>query len=299
MNTKWSTVSFVKETPEIIQRFVAYHLNAGADRMVLFFDDPTDICINMLSHLERVTAVPCDDTFWRSIGGKPGMRHGRRQNSSTLHGYKMIPDGWVMNFDADEIFYTSNDSPAHFLQQFPEGANAVRLTSVEQIYLESDPEKLTFRLPVDKHTSREIYGDAASNLARNSGFVGHAEGKSIIRAGQKDIQLRQHWTIDAGKNKLPETIFKGGSEAALLHMNAHSYADWRSKLKFRLDTASLPGRFREHLQKCYDANDEAALERAYRSVQFLDGKQETGLMNIDKILQPQLNLENAIAKYFP
>lgn len=299
MNTKWSTVSFVKETPEIIQRFVAYHLNAGADRMVLFFDDPKDSCINMVAHLERVTAIPCDDAFWRSIGGKSGMRHGRRQNSSTLHGYQMIPDGWVINFDADEIFYTSSGSPAHFLQQFPEDTHAVRLTSVEQIYLETNPEELTFRLSIDKHTSREVYGDAASHLARNSGFVGHAEGKSIIRAGQKDIRLRQHWTIDAGKNRLPETIFKGGSEAALLHMNAHSYADWRSKLEFRLGTASLPGRFREHLQVCYDNDDEAALKAAYHSVQFLDRAQEAALMDIDKILQPQLNLENVIAKYFP
>lgn len=299
MKTEWSTVSLVKEAPDIIKRFVSYHLSVGASRMVLFFDDPKDPCVEMLAHLDRVTAIRCDDSFWRSIGQQPEMRHGRRQNLSTLHGYKSIPDGWVVNLDADEFLYVADRSPAALIAEFPENTPVIRLLPAEQVYLHSDPQKLAFRLTVDKHTLRRIHGDIASLFARKSGFVGHVEGKSIIRAGQKDIRLRPHWTVDAHSQVIQGAVRGASVDAALLHMNAYSFDDWRSKLAFRLGTKSLPGKLRVHLQECFDKQDEECLKATYDSVQYFNAAQEAEFTKIARLMTPELNIAQAVAHYFP
>ena len=55
MKNKICTVTTGKVSLRNTLDFVNYHLNIGIDHMYMFFDDPKDVAINILSKYEDVT----------------------------------------------------------------------------------------------------------------------------------------------------------------------------------------------------------------------------------------------------
>ncbi len=69
---RWGVCATVRAPADQVLAFVAHHLDLGADRIWLHFDDPDDPALVLAAPLPRVTAVACDDAYWRtSWGGAP------------------------------------------------------------------------------------------------------------------------------------------------------------------------------------------------------------------------------------
>ncbi len=91
--------------------FVYYHLNIGVDHHYLFFDDPDDPSINVLSREKRVTCIRCDADHWRIHAGSF-----RESDRSTVNKQKINSEvaskmareqayTWIGQIDADELIY--------------------------------------------------------------------------------------------------------------------------------------------------------------------------------------------------
>ena len=66
-------------------RFVSWYLEAGADQIVLCFDDPWDPAIDLLKDHPQVQVIRCTRRFWLDRGCRPRTRFTKRQNLAMQH----------------------------------------------------------------------------------------------------------------------------------------------------------------------------------------------------------------------
>jgi hypothetical protein len=295
----WSTVSFVKDTPENLRRFVSYHLGLGATQMRLFFDDPNDPSIEMLAAVDRVTVIPCDPAFWLDhLGNAEIALHGRRQNSATTIGYGQATEDWVLNLDGDEFLHLGGVPVGGFLAELPDAIDVVRIRPAERVFVEDARGREHYRLPIDRRAVADVHGPFGGNTKRRMGFFGHLDGKSLIRSGLTDIQLRQHWPEDTNGQSLMDLDLEASSQLALLHRNAEDFATWRGKLDFRLNSNSIPGRLRGVLAALREADDETGLHDAYTRIFRLSDASLEKMEELDSVFALELRLDRFEADYF-
>lgn len=268
----WSTVSFVKDTPENVRRFVSYHLGLGARRMQIFFDDPEDPCIEMLADVAEVTATACSPEFWlKHLGSADVFTHGRRQNTATTVGYTQATEDWVLNLDADEFLHLGAVPVSTFLSEIPAEVNAIRFRPAESVLVEDPQGREHFRLPIDRKSVTQIHGDFGVNTKRRLGFFGHLDGKTLLRSGLQGIRLRQHWPEGEDRQVLLDLDLEASPQMCILHRNAEEYEIWRGKLDFRLSTNSIPGQLRGLLTGLRAEDDEAGIRAVYDKIFSLSG----------------------------
>lgn len=296
-SNKWSVVTIAREPVYVIQRFVAWHLSMGADRIILFFDDPEDPCIAMLDHLDRVITVPCTPDFWHSLGHSQDTRFTKRQNSACRKGYDMVREGWVLNVDADELLIVGGLDVAGFLDQFPVDCRSVLIEPAEAINLGDEAGETAFRSKMPRHVIRKAYGDMAHLMRRNDGLIGHNVGKSIFRAGLGNFWLRQHFgQLPDGSRIIDHTV--GPTDgAAILHFFSRGYEDWRRKLEYRLTNRGFRPRMRNALEAAKKTG-EAELRALYAKLHFISHEQAEILEKGDCLFHFDLRVEELIATYF-
>lgn len=294
----WSVTAIAKETPEVIQRFVAWHLGAGADRIFLYFDDPDDPCIDMVSHLDRVIATRCTPEFWESLGLTPETRFTKRQNAACRHGYDQVETGWVVNVDADELLYVEAESISDFLGRQQAGCRAVLFEPAELILIEGDGSKPAFRCKTPRPVLRRAYGEIAGIIRRNDGLVGHNVGKSALRAGMKRFWLRQHFGQTRDGEQIVDKTVGPANGAALLHFFSRGYDDWRRKLDYRLTNRGFRTKMRRALEEARDQGEDA-LKRVYAQLHFLTEEQAKTLEDGACLFRYTLGIDEKTARYFP
>lgn len=298
--TNWSTVSLVKDRPEVIKRFVSWHLGLGAKHMHLFFDDPKDPCISMLDGIEQVTATACTDEFWRKLLGKPVIkRQGRRQNKATTFGYQQVHEGWVLNLDCDEFLHCPNVDVSAFLANQSDAVNVIRLRPAERILPDADGGFERYRLAASKESLGLIHQEFAPVMYGRSGFFGHLDGKSFIRAGLEGVQLRQHWPMDAQNRAMRDLDIPASQEMALLHRNAEGFASWRGKLEFRVNSVSIPEVLRGHLRTLLDAGNEDQLRDVHQQIFHIPEEKAQRLPDGSNEVRLEVSLDKYVPDYFP
>lgn len=299
----WSVVTIAREPASVIRRFVAWHLDAGAAKVTIFFDDPSDPAIGMVAGLGRVEAIPCTAEFWRKLGADPETHFTRRQKRACLAGYKAAPDGWVLNIDADELLLVQGRSVAAFLAAQPADCRSVLVEPAERVWVAGDERAEVFRLKQPPDIIRELHGDFADFMLRGQGMVGHTIGKSILRTGLHAIRgfhLRQHsWQI--GWGEMIADARAGPKEGTLiLHFHSSGYDDWRRKLDYRLvHGAGLRPKLRALLAAALANGDEDRIREVYAHLHSLDDRQarilgQAGLMKV-----ADLDLDRKVAAHFP
>ncbi len=300
-NKTWSVVTIAREEPEVIRRFVAWHLDAGVERIFLYFDNPDDPCIDMVSHLDRVTAIPCTQEFWADLGAAPDDRFTMRQNRACLHGYNAAPDGWVLNVDADELVLIEGRSVGEFLAAMPVDCRSVLIRPAEEVQTAETGNGRLFRQPMPKWMAKGVYGDLAPLMVRNKGMVGHSVGKSFVRtglSGLRGFKLRQHgWKLR--KSDLIHDVIAGPKrDAWLLHFFSRGYDDWRRKLDYRLTNVGFRMRMRTALKEARDQGEDA-LRDIYKRLHSLTDDQLSTLGQGGFVKRLDLNVDEVIARYFP
>lgn len=263
-----TVAAIVREPAAVIHRFLDWYLAQGAERIIIFLDDPADPMLEELRSTPRVVPITCTPDFWARLSLTPEKRFTRRQNAAITAAYRDLSEGWLLNVDADELMHFNGCTLAEAVRRFPKDAVSVRVATAEQVHLADEGE--AFRLPIPKEVVSRVYGDIAPFFRTRSGLLGHADGKAFHRAGQQGIHLRQHWAEDAAGNQLDSLRLGDADGAHLLHFAAPNFATWRAKLDWRLSSANLASRLREMLIELRESHSDPELayatlwERLYR-----------------------------------
>ena len=296
---RWSVVTIAHEDPAVIKRFVAWHKAAGAAEITIFFDKPDDPAIDLVSYMDGVNAVGCDEQFWASRGLTSQTRFTKRQNAACRLGYDAAAAGWVLNIDADELLYIEGQSVGEFLASLPRDCRAVLVKPAERVLIEGDENNAAFRAPMPREVIEQVYGDMAGLVVRNDGMVGHNIGKSVLRTGLGKFWLRQHYGQTSDGEQIIDATAGPEEGALLLHFFNRGYDDWRRKLDYRLANRGFRHRMRALLQDARDAGDEDKLKATFEQLHHLTQTQAKTLSENNLLHRPKLDLQTKIAHYFP
>ncbi len=296
---RWTVVTIAHEDPEVIKRFVAWHKDAGAAEITIFFDKPDDPAIGLVAQMEGVNAVGCDTRFWSSLKLTPDSRFTKRQNAACRLGYDAAAAGWVLNIDADELLYIQGVSVGEFLASQPRNFRGVLVRPAERVLINGDEDQAAFRAPMPREVIEAVYGDLAGLVIRNDGLVGHNIGKSILRTGLGKFWLRQHYGQLPDGEQMVDATYGAEDGALLLHFFNRGYDDWRRKLDYRLANRGFRHRMRAVLQEARDAQDEDRLKTLFEQLHHMTPAQAETLGRHGLLRRPDLDLDAKIARYFP
>lgn len=238
MSPTWGLVATVKAPAEAVLDFAAWHLELGARRLTIYLDDPEDPVFPLLKAHPRISAIRCDDQYWRrrSKSGRPD-KHQLRQVLNATHCYtrKNALD-WLGHVDVDE-FLLPETTVADALATLPDSCLSARMRPQEVL---APPPGSTatslirlraFSLPLPQRQAEtaRIYPEFGDYL--NGGMLSHVAGKLFVRKGLRDVTFKIHRVVageqeDPAQQELPQL--------PLAHLHAASWEAWRDHFAFRL-----------------------------------------------------------------
>jgi len=248
-NETWSTITTLKETLEDTLEFVAYHLVLGAKEVFLYFDDPLDEAIAIVSEHPRVIAIACDEDYWQGEENRPA-KHQARQKLNARDAYKKTKADWVIHLDVDE-FVDSDVSLPLLLSKAK--LDVLRLAPYEHLFYSKSGRNggatHIFRgaMPDTKQGNRisaKIYGRYHSCL--NQGMLGHTAGKHFVRTNIEDMILSIHGPFLDKHGRAP---METAEDARLLHLHSGDYDKWSSHVKRRLESGAYMARNQRRIAK--------------------------------------------------
>ena len=292
--------AILKEPVETTLRFVSWYLSQGADRIILCFDDPDDPAIELLSPLNAVECIRCDEGFWHDINISPDKRFTRRQNKAMRHVYYTVKRGWFLNVDADELLHFDAGPVSEQLDLLPEETKSVLIRPAEHIQTPESRGTSHFRLAMRPWASRMLYGDLGQLMQSRAGLSGHVIGKSAYRAGVRGLLMGQHYPkLRSGK---PLTNLRLGRPegANILHFFDQGFARWREKLEWRMGSWGYPTEFGAHLREILDGEDpDRGLLEVYDRLHVFDTERLDVLSKCYARLDLDLDLDGIVKQYFP
>ncbi|ADB36946.1 glycosyltransferase family 2 protein [Spirosoma linguale] len=143
---KTSIVTTLRNADATLDYFIAYHLSIGFDHLFLFFDDPDDPGFARYEHNPAITVRRHDASLRRQwlrtraasdyyvFADREVMA---RQVMNVDLALQMAQDAgidWLLHIDADELFYTPNQSVSeHFTDLASQGICVARYLNHEAI----------------------------------------------------------------------------------------------------------------------------------------------------------------------
>ncbi|MEO8530168.1 MAG: glycosyltransferase family 2 protein [Deltaproteobacteria bacterium] len=296
----WAVATIARESPDVIRRFVSWHLDMGAAEVTIYFDDPDDANIDMVAHIPQVKSIRCTPEFWTGVGMSPDRMFIKRQNRAMQHAYNNCPYDWLLVCDADELLYLKDEILGEFLAEQTEATRSVTFRPAERVVVDGEESETYYRLPMPRNLLARYMGpELAGALMQRGGFVGHSVGKSILRPGIPDILIRQHFGQLPGYVKVLDEIIDWQSGGAILHLMNNSFADWNRKLRVRIGGSSMTRGLSDVLRKVFDAGDEEAIEAYFRKLYHVSPEMAYVLKRRGVLVQADVTPDHAVARYFP
>jgi len=252
----FTVATIAREPWPILSRFLSWHLSQGAERIILYLDDPEDPAIARLKGEPRINVRPCTPAFWASHGMSADTRFTRRQRHVLSQAYGEMTEGWLLVLDADELMWMRDRTIPQALDTLPDAAQSLRVRSAEQVYLPGGSEG--FRSPIKRGAVNDIYGENADLLRIRFGLTYHPEGKSFHRAGQADLVMKLHWALNGQGDRTPGPVWGAADNAYLLHYAAPDYDLWRAKVKWRAGSHGFSQPTKDQLARIADSADPEA-----------------------------------------
>ncbi|MDD9722140.1 glycosyltransferase family 2 protein [Sulfitobacter sp. PR48] len=298
---KWSVVAILREPREVLERFVAWHLHQGADRIFLYFDDPEDPGIAAMDRFgDRVVVTRCTEAFWEELGVLDAVNFTKRQNAAILHAYRQIKDGWVAVVDGDELMWSRDRPLSEVLASLPESDRSVVFRPVEYVNFPQQPDRLLFRRFIDGDLLDKVFGIFAVYMNRNRGFAGHVTGKTLTRAGLEVSRAHPHWFVDAQGKRITDGSKTLDDGCALLHFYFLNYADWRRKADFRLK-AFRNGRrdlLLAKMNRLVKLGRERKLRHLWSRLHQITPEQHDTMKAHDLLLELDMDMKGIVHQYF-
>ena len=269
----FSVVTVLKESLQTTITFVDWYRKLGAQEIILFFDDPEDPAIEHFNGALDVEAIACDPAFWATIGQRADKKFVKRQNAALNEGYRRAKSQWVLAVDADEYLFSREQRLEDRLAVVDANCRAISVETTELVQCVEDNAKRYFRTPMSQAQITAVYGDDSWMFRRRNGLVGHYQGKSIIRSGQNNIRLRQHWAEDRERNKITDTVWRANDGVYLLHYFGGDFSSWRQKLEWRNEAWGFARYLNNHINRLRDEGADAEIALLYKALHETDRKQ--------------------------
>lgn len=274
--SRFTVATIAREPWPILNRFLRWHLDQGAERIVLYLDDPEDPALPRLRAEPRIDARPCTPAFWAGLGLKPDARFTRRQRAVLAQAYGELRDGWLLVVDADELMWLRDRSIPEALRSLPDGARSLRVRSAEQVRLANGAE--AFRTPIPRAAVDRVYGEKSGLLRARFGLTYHPEGKSFHRAGQAGLNMKLHWAHDATGARTPGPVWGADERAHLVHFAAPDYDRWRAKVAWRAGAHGFAQPVKDRITDIADSPDpEAGYRALFQTLHALTDDQAAAL----------------------
>ncbi|MEE9455152.1 MAG: glycosyltransferase family 2 protein [Paracoccaceae bacterium] len=307
----WSTVTTAKENPAQLRAFVAWHLGAGAQEIVIFFDDPADPSAQIFAHMPQVTTYLCDQTHWDSFDMPRPSGIRKRQILNTKVAYSRAKTDWLVHIDIDELIYPSAPV-SQILAAIPASHIALRMRPMERLFRAQDldqPYTEYFR-----HMDGENAPEWLARIYRHPeqmphGFFGHTGGKIFVRTGQNGLTLYPHnMLINDQPAELPEV-----SAMHLLHLYSFGHAhfidkgrwkfarlDWRRKQDESAAKLGKSARRRKNIAEVFERNDMDKQTEMFRDAFVFDHRRLRSLRKYQTVQRYAFTktLDGRLARYF-
>lgn len=304
----WSVVSTVKEPLSLLRAYVAHHLDAGAETIYLYFDDPLDTGFEHFFGQDRVNAKLCDDEYWKKRKRGRPSDHRARQTFNATRAYQNCTSNWIAHCDADE-FLVSQKNIGVQLGEIDENIQVVRVPTVERTFEQAyDDDTLeiggSFKRKSNKYADigRLLFGDAG--IGFRYGFQGHHAGKVFSRTGQKDRRVNIHGVSDPGQ-KL-QTHRLSDKEICLAHHFPLSFEDWLHKFSrrtlnedyFKSIPAARKQRYKVY-QETLQSGDVNRMRKLFEFFSVLNTEQISVLNKRNLLKQIDLDIERKVTELLP
>lgn len=231
--TSWSTITVTKEKPEHVRAFVAWHLGAGADEVILFYDDPSG-AVTDFDHLPQVRVILGNTEYW-SDSVRPNSRGARQVHGATM-AYGLARTDWVLHCDTDEFVY--GEAIPSLLGAVPTDMATAQILPIERIFSDDEIDQSysnIFRSPIRPKHARKLAKIYEYPHQLTQGLRGHRNGKVFIRSGLEDIIIRPHNAEISGVLQNDPILRATLSDLKLLHIYTFGFEHFRTKgeWKFR------------------------------------------------------------------
>jgi hypothetical protein len=290
----WGTCTLLKNPVDEVMAYVAHHQEMGAERVFLFFDDPTDPAADLLETVAGVVVTRCDEAFWNGLVGQRPFRHTERQRQVLMKTYLGCGLDWLLHIDTDEFLLSDlpvdellDEVPAHLatVKAQPFEAMPGDRPKGDRIY-----RSVHFRSQItDPALIQQLFGPFAPALHR--GMVSHRLGKSFFRTGVPNMIPTVHFA------KIGETTTEGQPfHPALRHLHFHGddVEHWVATAHYKARVGGV--RFNEPYAKTLLALDEAGLRRFHRRVHSCDPAVVAMLTEKGLMLHIDIDLEAKVAR---
>lgn len=236
---RWGVCATVKAPVGAILRFVAYHLEAGANCIWIYLDEPNPEAFAALDQHPQCRVVTCDTDYWQRIFGRRPKKHQVRQTRNATRTLARASDvDWLLHADVDE-FLVSPRPVAMVLSDVLDEALTARVRPMELLAAEAfNGGKMAFKDFIPAGPDRDIivselyprYGTVLKG-----GFLSHLAGKIFVRTTHPQMELRIHNAfLDEIKN--PGEVTLDGM--SLAHLHAPDWEDWQAHFDYRLENGA-------------------------------------------------------------
>ena len=270
----FSVVAMMRESPDVVRRFVQYYRKLGAAQIYVYHNGPAE----ELPALAGVDVTVCTPEFWaRYVSGPMTDSLDDRQRVCYRDCYDRCGSDWLLVVDADEFVF--GDRPlAPLLDRLPASVEAVFFPTAEAVFGPGDRIEDAFGCSHFRTGwTRQrwwgllgpvVYGAAARLMS--AGVMGHSAGKHMLRTGLDVTAIGGHRS-QRGEKVIGMPAAAALSDFAgfhLAHFDALSLPRWEAKWRYRIDRVVVaphmsPGRRRqmEEIARALAAGEGAALFR--------------------------------------
>ncbi|WP_298841990.1 glycosyltransferase family 2 protein [uncultured Roseobacter sp.] len=220
------------DTSDIL-KFAAHHIEAGADRLIIYLDEDTSGARGALEEHPACTVILCDESYWMTEHGRRPLRHQVRQSQNANHAYVRAHDlDWIAHIDVDE-FIACDTGIRETLSALAPAVKTARLRPMEALAREDGKTPEAFKAFVPggaarRETAARLYPTFGAYI--KGGFVSHVAGKLFVRTGLNNIKLRIHNVLQ-NQAKVEDEVAPDG--LGLAHLHTTSWTHWRSHLDYR------------------------------------------------------------------
>ena len=292
---RWGIVSTLKGPLARIARFVAYHLDLGANRIHIHLDVPDQALADRLAH-PKVRFTQCDDAYWDGKPNRARSTHQMRQVFNATRIYRISQLDWLAHIDVDEFLLppaplrpllAAADPHAPFIEMIP----------AEMLDGDGDPHH--FKRPVHGAAKRAIYPTFGAHVP--GGFISTQSPKLIARTGLDGVRLGIHALRHNGRIVRGGTVIDG---LELGHAHAPDFETFQRHMAYRLDKGSYhdrkghPNPLGHLIRALLDDPDPDALRAFHREMNGATPDRLDLLARHDMLIARTLDLDAKVARYF-
>lgn len=283
--------------------FVNYYLNIGINHIIIYFDDPDDEAIDVLSKHEEVISIRCDTKYWADKKVGPDTTHVKKQEINAGAGLELaraLGCDWIIHVDQDELVHC-DENLRTVLSRVDNSVDFVRFLPYEAL-----PEKDEYSHPFEEIKYFRVLPTRRKRLLAyalfckgafvdGNYFRGHTLGKCATRISPRIAGLKPHFPVARSNDELNSLILP---EVKLLHFDNMGFEAWKEKWIVRTVLGASSCGMRDHrgyqleeFKKAYDKKDMKMLRELYQRLYPASGFQRYVLSRLGLLEEIRLDKE--------